>query len=90
MVFRSTTRKPMATKVIKVLREEKSGSKDKIDLLYDDETHTFILRFSQWGQLREVIAMEGIEFVAMLQAGIKHYKGMDQRIDQEPMTDTLQ
>ena len=89
-VSRNTTSKFMATKVIKVLREEKDGSKDKIDLLYDDVTHEFILRFFQWGSLREAIVMQGTEFIAMLQAGVKHYKGMKEHIDQEPMTDTLQ
>jgi len=81
----------MATKVIKVLRKESAGSRDVIDLMYDDQTHEFILRYWQWDQLRESIVLEGVEFVAMLKAGMVHYKRIqDDDEDFSPITDTLQ
>ena len=79
----------MPTKVIKVIREEKTGSKDRIDLLYDDESHEFILRFYQWGMMRDCIVLEGLEFISMLKAGVAHYNGLNED-DFRPVTDTLQ
>ena len=79
------------SKVLVVLREDKTGAKDKIDLLYDEQSREFILRFWQWGSLREAVVLTAVEFIKLLQVGIEYYGIVRDDADiLKSMTDMLQ
>jgi hypothetical protein len=73
-------------KVISVLR---SDAADKLELLYEEKVHMFALRVSRVGEVK-VITIDGLEFVKLLKAGLRHYKKLPEEIEGVLPTDMLQ
>jgi hypothetical protein len=62
----------MAIEVIEILRDEKYGGHDHIDLVYDDKANEFVLRHSIWGRA-DYVSLTAVEFIKLLKAGLDHY-----------------
>jgi len=82
--------------MITIIASLKNDEIEQIDLLYDSRQHKFLIRASQLESVRNLIILEGFEFVKMLQAGFEHYQQIEKENDKfiemldDDSTDTIQ